>query len=376
MKTQLFFYLSVFLLAAACGKSKGPGLSDKELFTQKETTDKTQQSKQETVSLDTGTYLVPPGIKYTESRAVDPANPPVVIDIANRKLNIKKFNMSDYYTKVRFIKIKHPMPANEGNFLFDADYHISFENGAISGSGLCSRFSFMKDSIVAGDVYFGYYSYDYEGKFLHTIKTYDFPKVYNASKNTISYNREDYISAMGKNGAVKSSGYHADKETLARYVYTLSRDFLFTFSLKGDTLCRFRNYNPIPEIKKRSAYPNPLPPDIYYYGNQLTIRQSMNDTVYRLIPPNRLLPVYVLNFGSYKIDIQTYIFGNQAKYLLPYTWKEANRYILFVYTQNRDNKINRKDGSVKFFYSYYDKKTRQFYHFSEGMTLPADELFI
>jgi len=102
----------------------------------------------------------------------------------------------------------------------------------------------------------------------------------------------------------------------------------------------------------------------------------MNDTVYRLIPPNRLLPVYVLNFGSYKIDIQTYIFGNQAKYLLPYTWKEANRYILFVYTQNRDNKINRKDGSVKFFYSYYDKKTRQFYHFSEGMTLPADELFI
>jgi len=235
MKTQLFFYLSVFLLATACGKSKGPGLSDKELFAQKETPDTKQKSKKETVSPDTGTYVVPAGIKYTESRAVDPANPPVVFDIANRKLNIKKFNLSDYYTKVRFIKIKHPMPANEGNFLFDADYYISFENGAISGFGLSSRFNFMKDSIIAGDVYFGYYSYDYEGKFLHTIKTYDFPKVYNASKNTISYNREDYKRAIEQDGTHRNNTlFNADDKTSAKYVYntedTLSRDFLFTFS--------------------------------------------------------------------------------------------------------------------------------------------------
>ena len=378
MKIRIVFYLLIFLLLTACGKSRRPGLSDKELFAQKETTDTLQQASKDS---DSETYMVPPGIKYKESRAIDSANPPVVIDIANRKLNIKKFNLADYYTKVRYIKLKHPMPAEEGNFLFDANWYVSYDRGASSGRGLCSNFYFYKDSIIAGDVFFGYYSYDNEGNFLHTVKTYDFPKSYNVATNTISYYGDDYKRAMENAGSRRKNNlFSADDKTLASYVYntddTLSRDFLFTFTVKGDTLCRFRNCNPIPVMKKRAAYPSPLPPDIYFYDNQLTVRQSMNDTVYRLLPPNRLLPVYVLNFGSYKIDIQTYIFGNQAQYLLPYTWKETNRYILFVYTQNRDTPNNRKDGSVKFFYSYFDKKSRQLYHFSEGTSMPEQEFLI
>jgi len=382
MKKHLFLFITVFLsIALSCGKNRKPVLSDKELFAQKETTDTVRQM---TSVSDTGTYVVPvvpPGIKYQESRSIDPEFPPVNFDISNRKLNIKKFNLANYYTKVRFVKLKHPMLASEGNFLFDANYRVTYDGGSMSGSGLSSRFSFMKDSIIAGDVFFGYYSYDNEGNFLHTVKTYDFPKSYDAVKNTISYDLNDYQSAMEKAGNRRNNNlFRVDDNTLAKYVYntedTLSRDFLFTFGTKGDTLCRFRNYNQIPVMKKLSAYPSPLPPDIYFYNKQLTVRQSMNDTVYRVIPPNRLLPVYVLNFGPYKIDIQTFIFGDHAKYLLPYTWKETNRYILFVYTQNRDTPNNRSNGSVKFFYSYYDKKNRQLYHFSEGTTIPEQELLV
>ena len=113
-----------------------------------------------------------------------------------------------------------------------------------------------------------------------------------------------------------------------------------------------------------------------YYGDLLTLRQSMNDTVYRMVAPNRLVPVYVLNFGSYRTDVQTYLYGNISEKLLPYIWKEADRYILFVYTQNLDTQNNRNAGSVKFFYAYYDKMSRQLYHFSEGTSTPDNEYFI
>ena len=57
-------------------------------------------------------------------------------------------------------------------------------------------------------------------------------------------------------------------------------------------------------------------------------------------------------------------------------WRESNRYVLFVYTQNRNSPNNRRDGTVKFFYTYYDKNNRQFYHFSEETTVPDDELLL
>jgi len=127
----------------------------------------------------------------------------------------------------------------------------------------------------------------------------------------------------------------------------------------------------------------------------LTIRQAFNDTVYRVTSPSRLLPAYILNFGAYRADIQTFFRGNLSdkllpgtwkesdRYilfasdkLLPGTWKESDRYILFAYTQNRDTHTNRREGNVKFFYSYYDKRSRQLYHFSEDTAIPENETFM
>ena len=366
----------IFLFLAACGKSRKPGLSDKDLFVQQETSDTLPALD----FSDMETYEIPPGIKYTESRAVDPANPPVVIDIANRKLNIKKFDLSDYYTQVRYVKLKHPMPATEGNFLFDAEYHVSYEQGAGSGSGVCSQFYFFKDSIVAGDPFFGFYSYDNEGNFLDTVRTYDFPKVYDVSQNTISYHESDYRRAMEKAGSTNRNNnrFYVDDKTRASYVYnradTLNENFLFTFGLKGDTLCRFRNYNPKPD-KKGAPIGNPPSVKIYYCEGIFTIQQAMNDTVYRMTAPNRLVPAYVLNYGPYKLEISL-TFDDFPKKFFPDIWKETDKYILFTYNRNYDSKNNRKNGLVTFFYSYYDKRSQQFYHFCEESVIPKEEFFI
>jgi len=416
--------LLIFIIIAACGNNRRPGLSDKDLFAQRKV-DTLQESEQFPDFSDMETYVIPSGVKYKESRAVDPANPPVVLDIANRNLNLKKFNLSDYYTQVRYVKLKHPSPATEGNFLLDARYRVTINRG-IGGGLVNSQFKITDNYIIAGDISFGFHCYDKEGTFLYTIESNDFPKIYDASTNETSFDMSDFKGLYGgvttygnhclyyvrdskkdflclydlqqKNQIMTRSGlfnqkiqnralliisifngkpYILDHQSMADYVYdpvNAPDDLLLSFDLKGDTLCRFPNYNPIPVIT--GNYPVPIRSDIYYYDKQLTIRQTLNDTVYRVIVPNRLLPAFVLDFGTYRADVQTFFRGNLSEKLLPNTWKEADQFILCIYTQNRDMPNNRTDGSVKFFYSYYDKKSRQFYHISEGTSIPPDQFFM
>jgi len=361
----------------ACGKNKRPGLSDKELFNLKTTTDTIRQERELIDSVAVESYTPPSGIKYVESRAIDPANPPVLLDLANRKLNIRKFDLSDYYTKVRYIKLKHPMLPSEGNFLFDANY----DTGGTSGRGLSSGFSFLKDSIIAGDVYFGYHSYDNEGNFLNTIKTFNFTKAYDVSSNTISYDYNEYVNAIneGRTNNRNNNRFRVNNETMASYVYnwrdSVSNDFLFTFSLKGDTLCRFPNYNPKRNMSKKGL---PIswghPSKLYFYKGILTVNQAANDTVFRMTASNRLVPAYVINYGAHKLDID--LADDFSNKFIPDKWKETENYILFTYNKDRDSPNNRTNKVVTFFYSYFDKKSRQFYHFCEETSIPEQEFFM
>ena len=406
--------LLIFLIMAACVNKRRPGLSDKELFAQQNDSAMQESEKVPDFS-DMETYVIPPGIKFKESRVVDPAHPPIVLDIANRKLNIRKFNLSDYYTQVRYVKLKHPKSATEGNFLLDIrGGSIGFVDEKIrrffNTMDIYSKFKFTDDYIIAGDACFGLHCYDKEGKFLYTIESNDYPKVYDASRVSISFNAPDLQGFYGKisvNGnnclycvkednetmlcfydltlkkrimtrPIERRALILDHQSMADYVDEPVRapeDFLLTFDLKGDTLCRFPNYNPIP-VTKGGSYTSPPSPFIYYFNKQLTIQQTLNDTVYRVISPNRLIPVYVLNFGTYRADVQTYLFGNISEKLIPNTWKETDQYILFGYTQNIPSPLNKQNGSVQFFYSYFDKKSRQFYHFSEGTSIPFDQYFM
>jgi len=411
---NFFIIFLIFLVVAGCGRNRRPGVSDKELFVQ-QIVDPLQQTIQELDFSDMETYVVPAGIKYRESRAIDPANPPIAFNIANRNLNIKKFDLSNYYSQVRYVKLKHPKQAVDGNFNLHGITPTFFADDERLNSPLRvaftpSIFKFTDDYIVAGDAYFGLHCYDKQGVFLYTIESNDYPKNYNASGNTFSFHsrdfkgylggftaygniclynlREDnknflclYDLAQGKRIMTRpfeESAYIIDYQSMAQSVYHPVRapneDFLFTFDLKGDTLCRFPNYNSTPEVTENPLIA-PLT-NIYYHNNHLNVRQSLNDTVYRVISPNRLVPAYVLNFGNYKVDIKTVLNDEQSEKLHPSIWREADSYILFVYTLNRNTPNNRRDGKVMFFYSYYDKSSRQFYHFSEGIATPENQFFM
>jgi hypothetical protein len=144
---------------------------------------------------------------------------------------------------------------------------------------------------------------------------------------------------------------------------------LVTFNENGDTICRFSDYNRIVNfnaLQSRRA----IELVSYSFSGQITIKQEYNDTVFRLIRPDRLLPVFNIDFGKFKVNFMEGLNANfdlSDKYMLN-SLHETNDFLLLRYTQNNDSPNNRKKNSVKFHIAFYDKKEGKLYN-TAGFTL-------
>ena len=142
-----------------------------------------------------------------------------------------------------------------------------------------------------------------------------------------------------------------------------SGTLMATFNENGDTLCSFSDYDRIVNFTKPN-YRKPVKFMSYLYDGLLTIKQEYNDTVFRLIPPNRLLPAYILSFGEYKV---TYTEGINpdidlsGKYLLK-SLQETNDFLFISYTENNDSPANKIKNSVRYHNVIFDKKQGKIYH--------------
>lgn len=347
------------------------------------------------------TIIPAKGIKYRGVRGVDPENPPMIIDLASQ-IETKELDLAQFYTKVKFIKLKHPLDPLDGSFLGDANVTVSSGSWTSSSRGVNSRIYFTDNYIIAGDSYFGYHCYTKDGKLSHTIVAPKKLPDYNSKTNSITIEWNDSLQmvrsfsvmednciftvSQGRKGRMFFHNITAQKNYLERppvngnsFLLNPTTLFSYTYNVinikpsnvidilnyKGDTLSVFRNCNPLPEIKN-SSYTNPDRGFIYYWDNKLNIRQPYNDTVYRVVSEQKLQPAYVLNFGKQKLDIQTALYGNKAGKLIPYTWLEAKDFILITHTENYDCPNNRNNGSVKFYYSCYDKKDNRLYRLPTG----------
>lgn len=348
------------------------------------------------------------GVKYKGTRNIDPANPPVIIDLVSPK-EAKDLDLANYYSKAKFIKLKHPLDPADGGFLGNADVKISADKWMQTMGGVNSRVYFTDNHIIAGDSYFGYHCYSKDGNFSHTIVAMEKLPVYNAKGNTVTIEWNDSVqlvrtfSAMGDNclfliaqGRKGKLFFHnitsrknylerppaygnlhlLNPTTILSYRYGVldeeRNNYLDILDYKGDTISTFLNYNQLVQ-KGKGSYTNPDSPFIYYLDNKPSIRQAYNDTVYRIISEQKLQPAYVMNFGKQKLDIQTGLYGNKAGKLIPYTWLEAKDFIFITYTENYDCPNNRNNGSVKFFYTYYDKKSGNLYQLPAN-GFPEDQL--
>jgi hypothetical protein len=149
---------------------------------------------------------------------------------------------------------------------------------------------------------------------------------------------------------------------------------LVTFNEKGDTICRFSDYDRIVNFS-RPNYRQAADLASYYYNGLLTVKQEYNDTVFRLIPPDRLLPAYIISFGENKVKYMDGLnpdFDLSGKYMLN-SLQETSDFLIIRYTQNNDSPNNRKKNAVKFYNVLFNKKDAKLYH-KPGFTLLPEGL--
>lgn len=393
MKKNIVLLLFIIGGMLACGGGKKQGLSTPE---EKDKSTEVSAIYESEEVMDT---IIPaPGVKYKGTRVVDPASPPIKINLADRNKEDKTLDVANYYSKVKYVKLKHPLPSEQGGFLGDANMHMYYEQGSSSGRGINSNVYLTKGKIVAGDRYFGYHCYDKDGTFEYSIVTMNRLPDYNAKTRTISINWDKSLRMLGsftvlsdnclfatsENGKSKMFFHNMDKRknylerpsfggevyllnptTFVSYAYRIQDEsqnvFFGSLDYKGDILCTFLNYNPLVKNQKKAST-NPDQRFLYYYNDQLTIRQAYNDTIYRMVSEKELKPAYVMYFGKQKLDSETGLYGDKSDKLIPYTWTETSDFIFIMYTKNYDCPNTRNNGSVIFNYAYYDKASKKLYN--------------
>lgn len=157
----------------------------------------------------------------------------------------------------------------------------------------------------------------------------------------------------------KALPLNADNKNFINYYYNVedeaNKPFIYSFNLNGDTLCQFINYNDVPVIK--TTYHNPGPGNIYYYDNQLSIRQVGNDTLFRFVSEKRINPAYIIYAGKYKANMENITKGKNGNKKLPRHLLETKDFLLFSYDKysSDDYKSNQPHCC------FLDKKTQRLY---------------
>ncbi|MDR2956195.1 MAG: DUF4933 domain-containing protein [Prevotella sp.] len=384
--------LLVISFLFSCGGKKKQGLAEEALEEKKEIIAITDSEE----IMDT--VIPAKGVKYKGSRTIDNSNPPVKLNLAGTGKEDKSLDVANYYTKVRYTKLKHPLPAEQGGFLGEASISVYYEQGMSMSGGVNSSIFVTDEKIIAGDDYFGFHCYDKEGKFEYSIASRGVLPDYNQKKNelTINWNKSDRtimnFSVLGDNclyyaiennkprmffqnlksrkNYLERPGWYGETflykpNTIASYTYRMRETnpspVFRVFDYKGDTLSVFMNYNLLPAPKKGSVT-NPDSRFLYYYNDELTMRQAYNDTIYRMVSEKELRPIYIMDFGSQKLDVETGLSGDKSNKLIPYSWTETTDFVFIIYTKDYDCLNNRNSGSVIFNYAYYDKASGKLYN--------------
>jgi hypothetical protein len=144
-----------------------------------------------------------------------------------------------------------------------------------------------------------------------------------------------------------------------------------TYSDKGDTICQFTDFDRIKNFSS-NVYRTPTDLASYYYKGQLTIKQEYNDTIFRLISPDRLLPVYLIDFGNFKVSCNDGLNPHidlSNKFLL-YSLYESDDFLFVRYTQNNSSVNNIKKNAVKFYNAIFNKKEGKLIHLPEFSNTP------
>lgn len=362
----------------------------------------------------------PKTLRFKENRSVDPSHPPLVIDIAGSLNNIIEIKLSDVASGIRYIRLESP-PDSAFRKDVGFKYHLSDDYIiAINPFGILhythdgkfvntivknefTKIQVLPDKVIAhGDMTFkGAYNKTVriEGNklyytYINNITGQEYLMEYDCSEihigQTTKYDPENPLQIIGQGHTIVDLNHGrvipAPPQWYQGSMWSASFDFIYQesdifwiddnnyskklsgnnymlgiFNRQGDTLSTFVQHERLVNYTK-SLQRGTDRGIQYEYNGKMYFRNAFNDTVFQIIPPNRLLPVYVLNMGSYKVTRQQGVdpaFNLTGK-IIPGQFAETNHYIFITFEKDDyDCPNTRKNKTVKIYHALYSKLNHQ-----------------
>ncbi len=418
------FMILVYLLAPSCHRNRLK-TSEKELTNEillQEEENEANNGEENKKHLAGGSGNSNGGIRYKEDRSVDLTSPPVVIDIAGSLQNVREVKLSDIASEITYIRIQPPADSafrKEIKFTFHLtdDYIIASNLFGIIHYDREGRFvnTVVKNQFtgieIEPDKIIGYSEFTFTGAYNTSVKSSGNTLYYNYFNNiagqeylmkydcsanqigqTIRYDPEDPSKIIGQGVPVvdlnQGNSESAPKQRISGGMWStrslnpgfLSRSYymewidnehyskildngnmLGIFNNSGDTISAFTQHEKLVNYSK-SLQRGTDGGTHYEHNGKTYFRNAFNDTIFQVIPPNRLKPVFVLNLGKYKVTRQH---GVDPGYdltgkIIPREMTETYKYIFLTFTKDGyDCPNSRKNKAVKIYYALFSKKDHQ-----------------
>ena len=344
-----------------------------------------------------------PEILTEEDRNIDEDNPPIILDIIEARKTIENIKVSQFAKSLHYIKLSHPFDSDflekakirltkhglvakvedgialfdeEGNFVEmvcrDGAKYVKTKEGYtfITPEILDKYIGSVGEPIIVGDkIYYKYVDVPQKkGQLIEYIPDYDSSASTGLNNDSIIskpkgkavvsveavYSRDDVAVAAGSNSFIQS---HSKSNSLE------SGNFLTLSSWQGDTIWQFKDYDR--DFKITGTYRNPEQTTLCKSTDGLLVRQCYNDTIYKLILPNRLQPKYIIDLGEKGIKSAqeglSPAIGLENRYVVA-DIKDLNDFLLLLYTQDYSCPNTAKQKTLKYNLYIFDKKEKRGYH--------------
>jgi hypothetical protein len=352
------------------------------------------------------------GLRKKENRLPDPQNPPLRIDIPGTINSSRELQLSDVASEIKYVKLETPP---DTILLYDHFFYrdelmstIRSDDEQIIFQGLYGVIRYNMQGIYQETIWENKTGINFYGKMV-SYGGNDFfgvpPHIpVDLINGDIYYEFHDgpagtgqvmrYRPGTGKNMPVQSQAEMPGQQNIPGDTLITSGNFpidqperifgigtdswaginskwnsgksgtmLITYNNSGDTICKFTDYERIVDFTK-SMYRSPVDLISYQSEGLLTIKPEYNDTVFRLIEPERLLPVYVISFGELTVSFRDGLdpdFDLSQKLMLK-SLHETPNFLFIRYTQNNDSPDNVKKNAVRFYNVLFDKKWGKMLH--------------
>jgi len=144
---------------------------------------------------------------------------------------------------------------------------------------------------------------------------------------------------------------------------TWGKHMMLLRNTRGDTLAAFTKHEQVKNYTKQVARGTDVGSRYEKNGNMF-YRTDFNDTVFQIIPPNRLLPVYVYHLGDYKLTkLQGMDPGfNLDGKIIPQNFADTKDYLFLTFDKDSyDCPNTRTNKSLKLYHAIFSKKDKQLY---------------